>query len=485
MTIRKKREIGRGKTGAIVLPVFENSKILANTGDFPEWAEALLKFKIKGRPGRDLVFYSDTRKCWLMAIGAGRTDRLNDARKLAKRIVSRLKENRVRLAAVDLRQPGPFRFEYLVNLVDYLHLNGYSFDRYLRKKEEPLRRLELVLAPRSPLAARDIGERDEIGRNVRWVRDLVNDIPARINPDSLVRTFLDMAKGSGLKVKTWRKAELERQKMNGLLAVGGSSCCEPALVFLEHAPKEYRRTVTLVGKGITFDSGGLNIKAGRNMEEMKCDMAGAALVAGILKTVSELNLPVRVIGLAAIAENMPGRMAYKPGDIITYANRKTVEVVNTDAEGRLILADALIEASRLKPDCIIEFSTLTGAIVTALGDAFAGLMTRNRKLRDGLVRSGESTGEFLWEMPLFDEYRESIKSTVADLKNANYEGASSAKAGLFLSEFTGRVPFAHIDIAGTAYLSKPNFFFASGGATGFGLRLTVDFLKSLCREAAR
>ena len=215
MIIRKKRKIVPGKEEAIVLPVFENSRIQAGAGDFPEWAEALLKFKIMGRPGRDLVFYSDTRKCWLMAIGAGRTDRLNDARKLAKKIVSRLKENRVRLAVVDLRQSGPFRFEYLVNLVDYLHLNDYRFDRYLRKKDEPLRRLELVLTPGSPLAARDIGERDEIGRNVRWARDLVNDIPARINPDSLVRTFLDMAKeqrpeGESLEKSGTRKTENER-----------------------------------------------------------------------------------------------------------------------------------------------------------------------------------------------------------------------------------------------------------------------------------
>ena len=482
MIIQKKRKIGPGKTEAVVLPIFEKMKIDPLIGDIPEWRETLKKFKLKGIPGRDLVFYSDRRKCWLLAIGAGRADRLNDARKLARKIVLRLKENRIRQADVDLRESGPLRLEYLINLVDYLHLNGYRFDRYLRKKEAPLRRIDLVLAPGSPLAAHHLRERDRIGRNVRMVRDLINDIPANVNPDSLVRAFLDLARENGLKAKAWRKTELERRKMNGLLAVGGSSCCEPALAFLEYAPREFQRTGAVVGKGITFDSGGLNIKTGRSMEEMKCDMSGAALVAGILKTAAILKLPVRVVGLAAIAENMPGRRAYKPGDIITYANRKTVEVVNTDAEGRLVLADALIEAARLKPDFIIEFSTLTGAIVTALGDGFAGLMTRNRKLGDGLTRAGESTGEFLWEMPLFDEYKESIKSFLADLKNADYNGASSAKAGLFLSEFVGRTPFAHIDIAGTAFLSKPNFFFATPGATGFGLRLTIDFLKTLAKN---
>jgi leucyl aminopeptidase len=182
---------------------------------------------------------------------------------------------------------------------------------------------------------------------------------------------------------------------------------------------------------------------------------------------------------AAVAENMPGGRAYKPGDIITYANKKTVEIVNTDAEGRLILADALIMASRQKPDVIIEFSTLTGAIITALGDGIAGLMCRNKKLRTELLQAADACGELLWELPLFDEYRKDITSKIADLKNANYHGASSIKAGLFLQEFVGKIPFAHIDIGGTAFLSRPGFWLAAEGATGFGVRLLIEYLKNL------
>jgi leucyl aminopeptidase len=241
--------------------------------------------------------------------------------------------------------------------------------------------------------------------------------------------------------------------------------------------------VVLVGKGITFDAGGLNLKPGNSMEEMKCDMAGSAAVLGALNAVARLRLPLKVVGLAPLAENLPGRRAYKPGDIITYANKKTVEIVNTDAEGRLVLADALIVAARMKPDMIIELSTLTGAIVTALGDSYAGLFCRNRKLGAGLLLAAESSGELLWEMPLPGEYRESIVSKVADLKNANYNGASSIKAGLFLNEFVGKIPFAHLDIAGTAFLSKPNFCLKSEGATGFGVRLLVQFLQDLARNA--
>ncbi len=369
--------------------------------------------------------------------------------------------------------------DYLINLVDYLLLNDYRFDRYRKKKEKGLQQLDLFSRHQTAISSLELRQREMLDPPVRLVRDLVNETPAKVNPDSLVAALAEVAGRNRSRIQVLRRRELEKRGYRGLLAVGGAGCCEPALVTLTYAPTGFRRTVALVGKGITFDSGGLNIKIGKAMEEMKCDMAGAALVAGVLQAVAQLRLPIRLIGLAAIAENMPGRAAYKPGDVITYANGKTVEIVNTDAEGRLILADALIEASRLKPDCIVEFSTLTGAIVTALGDSFAGLMTRNRRLASQLLAAGERCGEFLWELPLFEEYRENIGSTIADLKNANYEGASSLKAGLFLAEFTGRVPFAHIDIAGTAFLSKANHYFSATGATGFGVRLMIEFLRSL------
>ncbi|MCX6554955.1 MAG: M17 family metallopeptidase, partial [Candidatus Aminicenantes bacterium] len=277
----------------------------------------------------------------------------------------------------------------------------------------------------------------------------------------------------------FRKAELAEHGLNGLLAVGAAACSSTALIRLDWIPEKFSRTVILVGKGITFDSGGLNIKPGASMEEMKSDMAGAAAALAVMKSAAVLNLPVKLTALAPVAENMPGAAAYKPGDIITYANKKTVEIVNTDAEGRLILADALIMASREKPDAIIELSTLTGAIVTALGDGIAGLMCRDRKLRAELLQAGDACGELLWELPLFSEYRKDITAKVADLKNADYHGASSIKAGLFLNEFTGSVPFAHIDIAGTAFLSRPGFWLAAEGATGFGVRLLVEYLKNL------
>ena len=334
---------------------------------------------------------------------------------------------------------------------------------------------------RLALDATELRAREAVLEEVERVRDLVNEIPARVTPDSMAAAFAESARCHGLGLETWRRQQLEENGLNGLLAVGASSCCEPALLVLTYQPASFRRSVALVGKGITFDAGGLNLKPGNSMEEMKSDMAGAAAVLGVMNAVARLKLPVRVTALAPLAENLPGRRAYKPGDIITFANGKTVEIANTDAEGRLILADALIVAARRKPEMIIELSTLTGAIVTALGDSYAGLFCRNRRLCSGLLQAAETSGEFLWEMPLPPEYRESIVSKVADLKNANYNGGSSIKAGLFLSEFAGKAPFAHIDIAGTAFLSKPNSRLAAEGATGFGVRLLVQFLQDLAK----
>jgi leucyl aminopeptidase len=361
-------------------------------------------------------------------------------------------------------------------------LNHYRFERYKSKKSRGVDQIRLVFKKPTSLKRNDLKLRETIQRQVTLVRDLINEIPAKITPDSLVQVFRDSAAANGLQLAVYRKKELEELGLNGLLAVGASSCSSPALLTLSHVPESFSRTIALVGKGITFDAGGLNLKPGSSMDEMKSDMAGAAAVLGAVSVAAELALPIRVLGFAALAENMPGRRAYKPGDIITFANRKTVEIVDTDAEGRLVLADALIMAARLKPDAIIGLSTLTGAIVSALGDSWAGLFCRNKKLSSALLQAAEACGEFLWQLPLPAEYRESITSKIADLKNAKYNGASSIKAGLFLHEFTGNVPFAHLDIAGTAFLSKPNFCLSAEGATGFGVRLLVEWLmKMACK----
>jgi leucyl aminopeptidase len=479
MKIVKISRLRSNRQGAIVIPLFRGLSLPAVGEEFPELAKLLQQKKKLTENGEALFCHSLSTQRLFLLIAAGPGNRPADARKLACRIMLQLREKRISRALLYFNVDTPVSRDFLLNLIDYLHLNNYRFDRYMRKKSKPVQRIDLVCRKRIPLPTADISAREIVNRSTVFCRDLVNEIPAKITPDSLVQTATALAREHQLALTVFRKQELLENGMNGLLAVGAAACCSPALIQLDYIPEKFSHTVSLVGKGITFDAGGLNIKPGASMEEMKCDMAGAAVVFAIMKSVAMLRLPVKVTALAAVAENMPGSKAYKPGDIITYANKKTVEIVNTDAEGRLILADALIMAGRQKPDVIIELSTLTGAIVTALGNSIAGLMCRNKKLRTELLQAGDTCGELLWELPLFNEYRKDITSKIADLKNANYHGASSIKAGLFLQEFVGKTPFAHLDIAGTAFLSKPGFWLNTEGATGFGVRLLVEYLKNL------
>ncbi len=309
-----------------------------------------------------------------------------------------------------------------------------------------------------------------------WVRDLVNTPPSVLTPDKLAAAAHTLPKS--VKVSVFDRKKIEELGMGGLLAVNSGSKLEPKFIVAEYKNSS-DAPIALIGKGITFDSGGLSIKTAQQMEDMKMDMAGATVVLGTLRTVSELQLPVHVIGFAPVTENLPSGSAYKPGDIITTFSKKTVEVINTDAEGRIILADALAYAETKKPQAIIDLATLTGACIIALGNAAAGLTGSNQLLIDRLKLAGENTFERCWHLPLFDEYKEMVKSEVADVKNIGsakgYAGALTAAA--FLSTFVEKTPWAHIDIAGTAWAEEEKFYWSKGG-TGFGVRLLVELLKN-------
>ena len=480
MRVEKRSKFDLKGINGIVIPVFKNKSFERIIKKYPEIEFFIKEYKFKGEIDEEIVFNSYKHKRLIIVVGAGDYRSLTDARKKAKNIIKILKENRVKNVLIHFIQEIELSFDFVLNFIDYLYINSYCFDFYKKdNKKKKLNKINIFFESKNNLTNNIIKNRSVINKSVILVRDLVNEIPSKVNPDYMNDLFKEVSDKNNLNISIMREKELERKGFNGLVSVGKGSPYEPALIKLSYIPESYKKTVTIVGKGITFDSGGLNIKTGNYMLEMKSDMAGAAAVLGILKSVSDLKLPVKVYGYAAIAENMPGRKAYKPGDIITYRNKKTVEVVNTDAEGRLVIADALISAAEEKPDYIIEFSTLTGAVIVALGDSFAGLISNNKKLISNLMKSGERTGEYLWEMPMFEDYRDSIKSKVADLKNANYKGASSIKAGLFLNEFTKNIPFAHIDIAGTAFLSNKNKFYSFEGSTGFGVRLIYDFLNFL------
>ena len=370
-------------------------------------------------------------------------------------------------------------------LAEGASLSQYRFTQHLTEKGEPdeqkeLETVQVVVLNEDLLGPIQDGLRagESIAAAVNWVRNLVNQPANYATPTLLAQEAQRMAQTVGLKFELLGPAEMRQLGMGALLGVAQGSVEEPRFVILEHnAPAEQTAPVVLVGKGITFDSGGISIKARENMERMKGDMAGAAAVLGTMRAVASLGIPHRVIGLIPATENLPGGRAYKPGDVLTTITGKTIEVISTDAEGRLILADALGYAQRYQPAGVVDLATLTGACVVALGTIAAGLFSNNDRLAARIVAASHATNERVWRMPLWKEYAEQIKSDVADMKNTGGRPAGAITAATLLSKFVGDVPWAHLDIAGVASAEQDSPY-QPKGATGYGVRLLVQLLRS-------
>jgi leucyl aminopeptidase len=378
----------------------------------------------------------------------------------------------------------PVALETVAAFAEGFLLAGYRFDRY---KSEPGPRPTVssltLLGERMPPPAatrRALAEVEATADQVCRARDVINEPASAMTPRVLAAHAARLASElPSLTVEIWNPKRIAREKLAGLLAVARGSREEPRFIKLRHVVRGAAQRVALVGKGITFDSGGLSLKTGKGMETQKRDMAGGATVLAATAAAAALGLGVDVTAYVPATENLPGGSAQKPGDVIRYLNGKTVEVLNTDAEGRLVLADALALASRTKPTVMIDVATLTGSIVVALGPLVAGVMGNDQTLVDALRTAGQRAGEPLWQMPLVPEYRENLKSPVADLRNVASNGdAGAVFAGLFLEQFVGGVPWAHLDIAGPAFLES-GASYRPRGATAFGVRLLVDYLRSL------
>ena len=368
------------------------------------------------------------------------------------------------------------------SLLPHVALADYEFDRYKSKRRSSRAAAgsATVVPPaglRASRFAKAAREAEALGNAIRWVRDVGNTPGNDLGPEELAGEAKRLAAAQGLRVKVLNKSDIEKEKMGGLLGVNAGSSRPPVFLVGEYEPNGARGTAVLVGKGITFDSGGISLKPAASMGEMKYDMMGAATVFACLAAAKAVRLPVRVVALAPVTENMPGGSATRPGDILRMRSGKTVEVDNTDAEGRLVLADALSYAERFRPDVIVDYATLTGAVQVALGSECAGLMSPDDGLATSLVEAGEATGERLWRLPVWDEYRENLKSEWADMKNTGGRAAGTINGGVFLKEFvpTG-VAWAHLDVAAVAHFEKEQSGWPAG-ASGFGVALTIEFLK--------
>jgi leucyl aminopeptidase len=368
-------------------------------------------------------------------------------------------------------------------LVEGALLAGYQFNKY-RSNSKPasdvdsLTLFKTELKPSVPLQ-KAVNVAEAVVPGVFLARDLVNEPPSVATARFLGEQAEKHCRGRGLSAEVWDKKKIEAMKLAGLLAVNRGSQEEPRFIKIHYKPAgRAKKKIALIGKGITFDSGGLSLKSSKSMETMKLDMAGGAAVIATMGCLPKLGLDIEVTGYVPTTDNLPGHNAQKPGDVIRYRNGKTIEVLNTDAEGRLILADALALAAEQKPDYMINLATLTGACMTALGTRVGGLFSNDQPLADALLRCAAQTGEKLWQLPLVKEYKEMIKSSVADMKNIGGSHGGAITAALILQEFVGDTPWAHLDIAGPAFAESDNALCPKGG-TGFGVRTLLKFLSGL------
>ncbi len=320
-----------------------------------------------------------------------------------------------------------------------------------------------------------------LGNAINFARYL-GELPGNIlTPERFVQEVVNLdSQLASWKVEILDKNVLEEKGLNALLAVARGSQHAPFLAIVHHQHPQAKQTIALVGKGVTFDSGGISIKPSKSMDEMKYDMSGAGLVLATMRLVAELNLPINIVAAMPLVENMPSGSATRPGDIVTAYNGKTIEILNTDAEGRLILADALAYVEKhYQPEIIVDFATLTGAIIVALGHLAAGLFTPDEALAESLIQAGEISGDRLWQLPVWEDYQELMKGKLGDLRNISSKpGAGSITAAIFLQAFVEKARWAHIDIAGTAWDMPPKSY-RPEGATGFGVRLMYEWLKDM------
>jgi leucyl aminopeptidase len=421
----------------------------------------------------------------LIVLGLGEKKSLTaeTLRRVGAKLARKAREIRVEDAAIDWSRL--FKEEQTRAFAEGILLGSYQFNRYrTQMKDSPKGIQKFVFKVPTDLVVatnKAVQTAQSYCEGTLMARDLINGAPSDVTPDVLAEAAIKIAKGP-IKLKLYSTKELKKMGAGGLLGVNIGSAQPPYLIHLHYKPAgKAKKSLAIVGKGITFDSGGLSLKPAGSMETMKMDMAGAAAVLGVFSQLAKLKPNVEVHGVIATTENMPGGKAYKPGDVLKAINGKTMEVLNTDAEGRLVLADALSYAVLQKVDGIIDMATLTGACIVALGGLVTGAMTNDAKLLEQVKKATDAEGEPIWELPLVKEYREDIKSKIADMKNIGSAGkAGSIIGGLFLQEFVGETPWVHLDIAGPAWMDGEvsSIPYLTNGGTGLMVRSLLTLLKN-------
>lgn len=496
----RKGDLTQEACDVLILNAFEGWKTFGGaTADVDKALNGLLskvaqEERFTGKPESSLLFYTHNlipaKRVLLVGLGK-KEDFCEEAVREASAIaLQKARDIRAKTIVSILHGAGngklPAR-QAAKAVVEGCLLGGYEFLKHKSKEQSQKNPLTIELVTRNSKIFRQAQEGVTLGevfaKATNIARDLVNEPSEHLSPAHLVESAKKMVqetKGK-ISIRVYDRAQLKKMGAEALLAVARGSDQEPFLVHMIYKPAKAKKKVALVGKAITFDSGGLSLKPPEFMETMKIDMAGAAAVIATMSTLPILKPSVEVHGIFGTCENMPSGKAIRPGDVVQAMNKKTIEIFNTDAEGRVTLADSLSYATKQKPDMIIDLATLTGACMVALGEEIAGFMSNDKKMTELIEKAAEQSGELLWELPLEKRYRKLIESSIADLNNVgkSRRKGGAITAGLFLQEFVDDIPWVHIDIAGPSFAERPLNAYTKYGASGFGTRTLLEFLRNL------
>ena len=482
-------DLQKQKIDTLIVPVCEDKGIHDERiiNGVIKKALQLREFKAKKGDRVTLYNYKDLATERIICVGLGKLKKIDHEvlRAFCGTVVNRCMQAGFEKIWVAVPAAKKLKME-MPNVVEAMMegacLGNHVFGKYKKeKKKKPLKQINFRIRPEASGKLRKIAPKVRtICAGTILAREWISTPSNDKTPEQFTRSIVSKARKHGLKTRVLRQKDLKQHKFGALLAVAAGSQSKPSMVVLEHKPAGAKKILALVGKGVTFDSGGLNIKTGGSMAGMKADMSGAAVVAATMITLARLKTKSHVIGVIPIVENMPSGKATRPGDIVRSYAGKTIEIGNTDAEGRLILIDAMsYVVKKHKPQVMIDLATLTGACVVALGEKIAGVFTPDDELAEAIIASGNKSHERCWQMPLPEDYKELLKSDFADLNNmASSSWGGAITAALFLSEFIGDTRWAHIDIAGPAYIKKGDAYCGPGG-TGFGVRLLCDLIAKL------
>ena len=447
----------------LVVNLFEGEKTSSDLAN----KYAVDEDKFKGKFGETYLLPTYGKEVYkkVLVLGLGKKEEFNPD-KMREAVAKAIKKSMQMEAKKVAFSLDGIEFDYSEQFTLGAFIADYAFDKYKSEKKDN-KVIEVYVQANAGI----VEKATKIAEAMAFARNIANEPAQFATPTELASIACDL----GLETKVYDREECEKMGMGAFLAVARGSVQEPKFIHMKYQVDNPKKRIAIIGKGITFDSGGLDIKPPSSMLTMKDDMSAAACVLGVMSIIREFHPQVEVHGIIAACENMPGCSAYKPGDILTAKNGKTIEVDNTDAEGRLTLADALCYACELGVDEVIDLATLTGACMVALGTQASGIMGNDEELVKRLIDTAQRSGERFWELPLWDEYFDSLKSDIADMKNTGSRWGGASTAGVFLKKFVKDVKWAHIDIAGTAFFEKPQKEFIAG-ATGAGVRTLLNYI---------